>query len=93
MSTDERLQFIELRKREIDLARAMVQKPDDVALWKSWHAVAVEVDDLCAKWDPEERAVLDDLNRLLTIVYPGAFSIEHLMEVASQKVAKASDVP
>jgi hypothetical protein len=79
VTTDERLQFIELRKREIDLARAMVEKPDDFEIWKAWYSVAMQVDEICEKWDPAEQEVLNDLNRLLRVVHSGAFGIERLI--------------
>jgi hypothetical protein len=79
LTSDDRLLFIALRKREIDLARAMVKDPDNVPLWNEWHTAAVEVDKLYVTAEGPERQILDDLNKMLRVVYPGVMGIEQLI--------------
>jgi len=78
LTSDDRLLFIALRKREIDLARAMAREPDDVDLWNEWHTAAMEVDMLYISADVQEQEILDDLNKMLRVVYSGAIGIEQL---------------
>ena len=79
MTTDDRLLFIALRKREMDLARAMVEDPDDLDLWNEWHSAAMQADELYVDADQEEQEILDDLTKVLRLVYSGAFGFEQLL--------------
>ena len=84
VTADDRMLFIALRKREIDLARAMVREPDDVDLWNEWHSAAVQVDAVYLSANPDEREILDDLNRMLRVVYSGAIGIEAIESIKSR---------
>ena len=90
VTTEQRLQFIELRKREIDLAKAMVANPDYVETWQAWYSTAAEIDELTANCDSAEKEILNDLNKMLSVVYSGAITIEQLAALKTHLATTAA---